>query len=339
MTLNGIDISKYQAGINLEVVPADIVIVGTSDGNYINPLADAQVQAAKKAGKLVGVYHYFRNDPLKEARFWAKHTEGYQDGKTVFFLDAETDHVNLPQLCLQFIAEFKKITGIRPVIYTYHHLLKARNWQPCVDNNEGLWGAWYPLGDQRIDGYKAPSREAAPYWGDKMMGWQFTSAGYLNGWNGGLDLNEFYVDTKGWYAYAAKNNTPVVAPTKPVTKPVVKPAPVKPTPKPVPAKVTQVTVQPGDSLSAIGARHSVSWTEIARLNKLSSPYTIHPGQKLNLPGGSKPAPANVSVVTVENGDSLSSIGVQFKVRWQDIARVNKIAAPYTIYPGQKLTLP
>ena len=38
MALNGIDISNYQAGINLSVVPCDFVICKATEGTYyVNP--------------------------------------------------------------------------------------------------------------------------------------------------------------------------------------------------------------------------------------------------------------------------------------------------------------
>jgi LysM repeat protein len=43
--------------------------------------------------------------------------------------------------------------------------------------------------------------------------------------------------------------------------------------------------------------------------------------------------------TVQSGDTLYSIGQRFGVSWQSIASTNGISAPYTIYVGEKLTLP
>ena len=43
--------------------------------------------------------------------------------------------------------------------------------------------------------------------------------------------------------------------------------------------------------------------------------------------------------TVSAGDSLSKIGSKYGVKWQDIAVLNKIGSPYTIYVGQKLQIP
>lgn len=56
------------------------------------------------------------------------------------------------------------------------------------------------------------------------------------------------------------------------------------------------------------------------------------------PGGSKPAPAD-DVYEVRAGDSLSVIARRLDVSWQDLAKVNGIRAPYTIYPGQDLRIP
>lgn len=46
---------------------------------------------------------------------------------------------------------------------------------------------------------------------------------------------------------------------------------------------TTYTVKSGDNLSTIGARLGKNWQAIARLNGISSPYTIYPGQVLKIP--------------------------------------------------------
>ncbi len=49
---------------------------------------------------------------------------------------------------------------------------------------------------------------------------------------------------------------------------------------------TTYTVQPGDTLSAIGKRYGVSWQEIFEANRhiLDNPDLIKPGQVLEIPG-------------------------------------------------------
>ena len=46
-----------------------------------------------------------------------------------------------------------------------------------------------------------------------------------------------------------------------------------------------------------------------------------------------------STYTVVSGDTLSEIGQKLGVNWKDIASANGIKSPYTIYIGQKLTIP
>ena len=57
--MNGIDISKWQKGINLAAVPCDFVIVKATQGvNYTSPEFKNQISQAQALDKLIGVYHY-----------------------------------------------------------------------------------------------------------------------------------------------------------------------------------------------------------------------------------------------------------------------------------------
>ncbi|WP_326597742.1 LysM peptidoglycan-binding domain-containing protein [Streptomyces sp. NBC_01803] len=52
------------------------------------------------------------------------------------------------------------------------------------------------------------------------------------------------------------------------------------------------TVRSGDTLSSIALGFKgVTWQDIARANRLTEPYVIHPGQRLTIPAGGKTAPA------------------------------------------------
>lgn len=99
------------------------------------------------------------------------------------------------------------------------------------------------------------------------------------------------------------------------------------------------TVVKGDYLIDIGRKTGVDWREIARINGISAPnYIIQPGQVLRL-GASAPAPVSAPrTYTVRSGDYLSSIAPRVGVPWQEIARLNGINEPYTIYPNQVLKL-
>ena len=89
--MNGIDISSWQEGINLDVVPCDFVICKATQGvGYVNPDCDRAYQQAKKAGKCLGVYHYASgNDAVAEAEFFLKNIQGYI-GEAILVLDWES---------------------------------------------------------------------------------------------------------------------------------------------------------------------------------------------------------------------------------------------------------
>ncbi len=81
------------------------------------------------------------------------------------------------------------------------------------------------------------------------------------------------------------------------------------------------------------------------------PYTIYPGQELKLPKeGQETTQASAQTqtstpsktYTVQSGDCL--MGIARKLlgdphRWREIANLNGIGPPYTIYPGQELEVP
>ena len=52
MALNGIDISNWQSGINLAVVPCDFVVIKATEGTgYVNPDYERAYRQAKTAGQ------------------------------------------------------------------------------------------------------------------------------------------------------------------------------------------------------------------------------------------------------------------------------------------------
>lgn len=115
-----------------------------------------------------------------------------------------------------------------------------------------------------------------------------------------------------------------------------------------PGGYAECIVDPGDSLSRIANQYHVGLAELLGVNpQITDPNVIGIGDVLNLPAGAyeedaigATAPRAVGgQCTVSEGDSLSSIGIQVGVAWQDIATLNGIGEPYTIHPGQILDLP
>ncbi|MGI0091495.1 MAG: LysM peptidoglycan-binding domain-containing protein [Nitrososphaerales archaeon] len=64
------------------------------------------------------------------------------------------------------------------------------------------------------------------------------------------------------------------------------------------------TVQPGDSLSAIGQEFSTQWQGIAEANSIQSPYMIYLGEHLLLPGASFAPSSSAPISTINRGTWL-----------------------------------
>lgn len=56
-------------------------------------------------------------------------------------------------------------------------------------------------------------------------------------------------------------------------------------------------------------------------------------------GAPASSPSSGATLTVGRGDTLYGLAFRHGVDWRDLARQNRIDAPYTIYPGQRLSLP
>ena len=218
MALQGIDISGWQAGIDLSKVPCDFVFIKATGGvSYVSNECDRQYQQAKKLGKLIGIYHFANDDnkgssPEAEADFFVKNTLGYHDGKTILVLDFEAQ-------ALQFGASWAKrwmdrvcsITKIKPIIYLMGSACQEAQYSVIAKADYGLWIANW--GSNAGGSYRTPAKVGSGVWPFYICH-QYTSNGQLSGYNGRLDLNIFHGDAKTWYAYAAKNGN-VVKPSSP----------------------------------------------------------------------------------------------------------------------------
>ena len=73
MSMNGIDISNHQAGLNLAAVPCDFVICKATEGtSFVDKYCDGFIQKALSLGKKIGVYHFAtgRTSGRQEAEFF-----------------------------------------------------------------------------------------------------------------------------------------------------------------------------------------------------------------------------------------------------------------------------
>ena len=200
--LKGIDISNWQAGIDLSKLDIDFVICKATEGNsFVDKYCDEFITKAKSLGKLWGFYHFARsNSPEAEAEFFYKNTKGYiENGIPV--LDYEVWGQNKDvSWCEKFIQKFYDLTGIYCMLYISASHCKdfKGSWIP---SKCGLWVAGYPKNYTEYPGANMPYN-VAPW--QIVAIWQFTSSLKLSGFNGNLDGNYAYMDANGWSLYAGK---------------------------------------------------------------------------------------------------------------------------------------
>lgn len=110
-----------------------------------------------------------------------------------------------------------------------------------------------------------------------------------------------------------------------------------------------VVVAPGDTLSAIAARHGTSWQALYETNRGvigGNPNLLRVGQALTVGGGAPaaaPAPAasGASVHVVAPGDTLSAIASRYGTTWRALHEANRAVIggnPNVLRVGQRLAV-
>jgi LysM repeat protein len=127
----------------------------------------------------------------------------------------------------------------------------------------------------------------------------------------------------------------------------------------VPADGLDYAIEPGDTLIGIGVKYGVDWPLIAAANGLAAESVLRIGQIIRLPGVNTPVPSAQAVAriaqdddagaaplagpatlyTVQPGDTLSGIVVRFHVKWQDIAKANRLTEQSVLKIGLALRIP
>ena len=343
--MDGIDISNYQRGIDLDVVPYDFVIAKATQGrSYVSPDCARQVEQARARGKLFGVYHYIDGSgAIGEADFFVDSVANWV-GEGVLCLDWESNQNAAwgNEDYLRQVAErVIERTGVRPIIYVQQSRMAAV--RPVADALDcGLWVAQYA--DKGQTGYQeTPWNEGAYPCAIR----QYSSCGRLSGYGGNLDLDKAYMDAAAWRKYA--NPSGSASPS---------PAPSAPSGSTLDLAigVMQGRYGTGDAReSALGSRYDevqglINHIATASASALASEveagkYGNGDARKTVLGSRYEEVQAIVNgstpttrTYTVKSGDTLSGIGAELGVSWKDIANKNGIKSPYTIYPGQRLVI-
>lgn len=316
MTMNGIDISKWQSGIDLSTVKADFVIVKATEGiGYVDKSCDAFFQKALSLGKKLGFYHFARptanNNPIREADFFYENCKGYF-GKAIPILDWEAENKQNVAYAKAWLDRVFQRSGVKPVIYMSESVVNAYDWSSVANADYGLWVAKYRDNnpDYNYNMANAGSRPRVKWWKNYCM-WQWTSSGRLNGYNGNLDCNVFYGDGSTWDAYVGKSTST----TKPQSKPAAK-------------TVDQLAEE------VITGQWGNGSDRKKRLDAAGYDYNAVQ-QIVNQKMAAKKQTAHVYYV-VKRGDTLYGIASKYGTTYQHLAQINGIANPNRIYVGQKI---
>lgn len=314
MTMNGIDISKWQNGIDLSAIKADFVIVKATEGiGYVDKTCDKFFQKALGLGKKLGFYHFARptNDPIREADFFYNNCRGYF-GKGIPILDWESGNTGDVAWAKRWLDRVYQLSGVKPVIYMSESVVNANNWSSVANADYGLWVAKYRDNnpDYNYNMSSAGSKPKVKWWEFYCM-WQWTSSGRLAGYSGNLDCDVFYGDGSTWDAYVGKSTSTV-----------------KPQPKPAAKTADQLAEEVIAGLWGNGPDRKKRLT--------AAGYDYDAVQKaVNQKMAAKKQAAHVYYV-VKRGDTLSGIASKYGTTYQKLARMNGISNPNKIFVGQKI---
>ena len=317
MALKGIDISKWQTGIDLSKIDCDFVIVKATEGiGYVDKSCDMLFQKALSLGKKLGFYHFARptanNDPIREADFFYENCKGYF-GKAIPILDWEAENKQNVAYAKAWLDRVYQRSGVKPVIYMSESVVNSYDWSSVANADYGLWVAKYRdnATDYNYNMANAGSHPKVKWWKFYCM-WQWTSTGRLNGYSGNLDCNVFYGDGTTWDKYAGKSGT---------TQSV---------------KPTQTVKKSNEEIAneVINGAWGNGEDRKKRLTDAGYNYTV-----VQAIVNKKMAAKNQSVYyVVKRGDTLSAIASKFGTTYQHLAQLNNIANPNKIYAGQKLRI-
>lgn len=214
--MRGIDISNWQAGIDLSKINIDFMLCKATEGvGFVDKQCDSFIKQAKNKGIPWGFYHFAReNQAIKEAEHFYNSCKGYI-GKGIPVLDYEVwgKNPNDVTWCEAFISKFHELSGIWCMIYISASHCKdfAGSWIP---DKCGLWVAGHTSQKITIWTDKSLPYNITPW---KICAiWQFTESLRINGFNGNLDGDIAYMDINAWNKYSkSSDNENVSTPPMP----------------------------------------------------------------------------------------------------------------------------
>ena len=330
----GIDISKYQAGIDLNNIKNngyDFVIIragytgwGDGDSMAIDPSFEDSYSRAKSAGLGVGAYYFTiatsYQEGVDEANWLYNNCLKGKQFDYPIYIDVEDDTGG--KQYLRKAGKDATTQGIKGFCETMEKLgYYVGIYASDISGFKDMMNI-----DELKDYDKWVARYGKkPEYVTEYGMWQTTSSGKVNGYSGNLDLNEAYKDypsiikSNGLNGYSKDSSSSNSHQINTDTT----------------SYGTVYTVVEGDTLSGIASRYGTTYQKLAEYNGIADPNKIYPGQQIKIPGSSNKGSSAV-YYTVVTGDNLTKIANRYGTTVNQLVSWNNISNANLIYPGQKL---
>lgn len=335
--LKGIDISKYQAGINLSNIKNagyDFVIIragytgwGDGESKAKDPNFEGFYSQAKSCGLGVGAYYFTiatsYQEGVEEAEWLYNNCIRGKQFDYPIYIDVEDDTGG--KQYLRKAGKNATTQGIKGFCETMEKLgyyvgiyaSDISGFKDMMNINEltdyDKWVARYGSKPSYVTSYGM---------------WQTTSSGKVNGYSGSLDLNEAYKDYPNIIKSNGLNGYSKGAQTGTQTG--------SQTTNPSNASETVYIVVSGDTLSGIASKYGTTYQKLAEHNGISNPNLIYPGQKIKIPSSSSNYEYKQTYYTIQAGDNLTKIANKFGTTVNQLVAWNNIANPNLIYAGKSI---
>lgn len=154
-----------------------VICKATEGATYIDPTFEWKVRNLKANGVRVGSYHFLRSTSTPEQQaqnFYNVISKFELDFLPV--LDVEESGCT-EEMCVRFINEFKKYSDTDVVIYTGEYFGNT-TFSTSFKKEHLFWIAKYSNNPPKFDG--------------KIIAWQYSENGVIDGIKGAVDMNYFY---------------------------------------------------------------------------------------------------------------------------------------------------
>ncbi|MBO7415461.1 MAG: glycoside hydrolase family 25 protein [Bacteroidaceae bacterium] len=186
----GIDVSHHQGRIDWQRVAASsagseyplrfVIMKGTEGGTFKDPNLDENLAAAREAGFVCGVYHFYNpaTSPSVQAAFFRENVQ-LTAGDLVPVVDVETDVKDVGKLqreLTEFLVTVESFFGVKPVIYTSVKFQRRYLNTPAFSRYR-FWVAHYYVDEPATD--------------LDWSFWQFSDRARIDGIDGLTDIDAF----------------------------------------------------------------------------------------------------------------------------------------------------